>query len=340
MVNDVNLLAVGESQYSALFDVEGIPLDDLLVYRMGEEHYLVVVNASNNDKDWAWVNAVLKGEVMIDAGRPWVKWPVQDGVVLRDLRDPSAGAAMRAELALQGPKSRDILLALGGEAGDLTKIKNLPWAGITRVTLGGFDVIVSRTGYTGERVAYELFVHPDRLAAFWKALLAVGEPMGIKPCGLAARDSLRTEAGLPLYGHEMAGPLNLTMADAGFGTYIKTYKPFFVGREAFIAREARRKAEVIRFQVPEKGQPKPERLDRLVDSKGKVVGYVTSCSVDTEGYLLGQAYVNENDQAVGAALSVLVTPRRAPKPQDQLKMGERTQLPVPVIVLSRFPKRK
>ncbi len=202
---------------------------------------------------------------------------------------------------------------------------------------------MSRTGYTGERTAYELFVHPDRLVAFWQCLLEVGEPFGLKPCGLAARDSLRIEAGLPLYGHEMAGPLNLTMADAGFNTYVKLYKPFFVGREAFIAREADRitqaKPEVVRFRVPEKGQPKPESLDRVVDERGRVVGYVTSCAIDTEGYLLGQAYIQGKYQKEGTELAVLVTPRRTPKPQDQLEMGDRTQLPVPIVVLRRFPKR-
>lgn len=339
LVNDIHTLDIGQSQYSAFFDVEGIPLDDLLVYRLAQEHYLVVVNAANNDKDWAWVNAVLKGEVMIDPSRPWVKWE-GGGVTLRDLRDPASGADMRAELALQGPKATDILLALGGSDADKRKVKALPWAGICRVTLGDFDIIVSRTGYTGERVAYELFVHPERLVDFWKALLTVGEPFGLKPCGLAARDSLRTEAGLPLYGHEMAGPLNLTMADAGFHTYIKTYKPFFVGREAYIAREAQRKAGVLRFQVPEKGQPMPQQLDRIVDARGKVVGYVTSCAMDTEGLLLGQAYVSLDYHKEGTQLAVLVTPRRAPKPNQELKLGERTQLPVPIVVLSRFPKKK
>ncbi len=334
MVNDVGLIKPGQSQYSAFFDVDGIPMDDLMVYQMGPEYYLVVVNASNNDKDWAWVNAVARGEAQIDPQRPWVRWSGK-GLMLRDLRAAEAGADMRAELALQGPKAKDILLSLGGSAGDLAKVKGLLWAGICQVTLGGFDVIVSRTGYTGERVAYELFVHPDRLVDFWKALLAAGA----KPCGLASRDSLRTEAGLPLYGHEMAGPLNLTMADAGFGTYVKTYKPFFVGREAFIAREAKRKAEVIRFRVPEKGMPKPEQLDRLIDARGRVVGQVLSCAVDIDGYLLGLAYADQDYQAEGLQLSVLVTPRRAPKPQAELKLGDRVQMPVPVVVLSRFPKK-
>ncbi len=239
-------------------------MDDLLIYQIGSDHYFVVVNAANNDKDWAWVNGVLRGEVMIDPRRPWVRWQAPEGaVVLRDLRQPEAGADMRNELAIQGPKSKDILLALGGAAEDQAKVRGLPWSGITRVVLGGFDLIVSRTGYTGERVAYEVFVHPDQIVALWKKLLEIGEPMGLKPCGLAARDSLRIEAGLPLYGHEMAGPLNLTMGEAGFGTYPKAYKPFFVGREAYLDLEAKRDASVVRFRVQERGNRCRSRSIRL-----------------------------------------------------------------------------
>ena len=344
-VNDVHMLKVGKSQYTAFFGIDGLPLDDLLVYRMAKEHYLVVVNASNNDKDWAWINSVLAGTVLIDPQRPWAKWrPSGDGspaerVVLRDLRAPDAGDAMRVELALQGPAARDILLALGGAAEALAQIRRLLWAGITRVTLGGFDLIVSRTGYTGERVAYEIFVHPDRLVDLWQALLDVGTPLGLHPCGLAARDSLRIEAGLPLYGHEMAGEHGLTMAEAGFYTYIKLYKPFFVGRTAYIAREQARKGEISRFRVIEKGQPKPQAGDRLVNGKGKIVGYVTSCALDTQGYLLGQAFVITGNRRVNNELSVIVTPRRATKPPAELKLGQRTQLPVKVKILARFPKK-
>ncbi len=336
LVNDVDQIDVGHSQYTAFLGIDGVPLDDLMVYRLAEQHYLLVVNAANNDKDWAWVNAVLKGEVCIDPHRPWVRWQ-GEGLKLRDLRADAAGPDRRAELALQGPKSRAILLALGGTPTDLARVKSLPWAGITRVTLGGFDVIVSRTGYTGERVAYELFVHPERLGAFWKMLLEVGAPFGLKPCGLAARDSLRLEAGLPLYGHEMAGPLNLTMAEAGFGTYIKVYKPFFIGREAFINREAQREGRVIRFGVPEKG-PMPQNGDPVVDDKGKVVGFVTSCAIDTTGQQVGQAYVRDAYTAPGVKLAILVSPRREAKPRAQLTFGDRTQLPVAIVVLSRFPK--
>ena len=220
----------------------------------------------------------------------------------------------------------------------MAALRNLPWSGIARVTLGGLDMLISRTGYTGECVAYEVFVHPDRLVELWEKLLELGRDAGIKPCGLAARDSLRIEAGLPLYGHEMAGPLNLTMAEAGFGIYPKLYKPFFVGREAFAAHEAQRDAGVVRFRVPEKGQPMPQQLDPVVDDKARVVGKVTSCSVDTDGYLLGQAFVREDYQKSGTRLVVLVTPRREPKPREALKIGDRVPLPVAIEVLTRFPK--
>ena len=112
---------------------------------------------------------------------------------------------MRVDIALQGPKSRDILLALGVDAGTRKRIMALKRTELCEAVVGGFDLVVSRTGYTGEKMAFELFVHPDKAVELWNALLKAGEPLGLKACGLGARDSLRTEAGLPLYGHEMGG---------------------------------------------------------------------------------------------------------------------------------------
>ena len=114
--------------------------------------------------------------------------------------------------------------------------------------VGGFDLIVSRTGYTGEKMAFELFVHPERAVDFWNTILKAGEPFGVKPIGLGARDSLRTEAGLPLYGDEMGlgsgkhGHRDLGVAEGGFGSYVKPYKPWFIGREAYVARERNARA--------------------------------------------------------------------------------------------------
>src|SRR5690606_31192245 len=146
-------LAVGESQYSHFMLPDGSVVDDLMVYRVEEQRYLVVVNASNNDKDWAWLNAVNEGRVMIDADRPWAR--VQHPANLRDLRGARYGADCRVDIALQGPRSADILIALSGnDAAFAKRLKAMPWAGVMRAEPGGFVLIISRTGYTGERIAY------------------------------------------------------------------------------------------------------------------------------------------------------------------------------------------
>ena len=335
--NDVKRLKVGDSQYSYLLDVDGIPLDDLMIYRLENERFLAVVNAANNDKNWAWLQAVLDGAVMIDARDPSRRIEGRDRVQLRDLRLSQWGAEARVDIALQGPKSRDYLLQLGGSDADLAAIKRLKWAGVTTATLGGIDLIVSRTGYTGERVAFELFAHPERAAELFRALLN----LGATPCGLAARDSLRTEAGLPLYGLELAGDLNLNPADAGFGAYVKLYKPFFIGKRAFIDYEARRKTQVSRFRLDNKGARPAHYGDPIVNPRGRVVGIVTSCNIDSDGYQLGQALMQRDFRKPGTRLSVFAGAGRA-KPLDfaELRLGKRVKMPEPLTILSRFPKRK
>ena len=207
---------------------------------------------------------------------------------------------------------------------------------------GGFDLIISRTGYTGERVAYELFVHPDRAVELWNALMAAGEPLGMKPCGLAARDSTRTEAGLPLYGHEMAGAHDLNPADAGFGSFVKLWKPFFIGRRAFVDHEESRDRVVVRFRMNEKGVRRPETGDPVLDRRGKVVGHVTSCAIDAEGYLLGQAILPLSMSEPGTPLGVyqLGGGTRPIKAVDRTDVGSRLPMPDSAVVLTRFPERK
>ena len=173
---------------------------------------------------------------------------------------------MRVDIALQGPKSRDILLALGCDAATTKKVKALKRTELCEAVIGGFDLVVSRTGYTGEKMAFELFVHPKKAAELWEALRKVGEPLGMKACGLGARDSLRTEAGLPLYGHEMGGEMNFGVAEAGFGSYVKTYKPWFIGRKAFIERESNRKGVVVRFRFTDKAVRMAHNGDPVLDA--------------------------------------------------------------------------
>ncbi len=336
--NDIEAMAVGESVYTHFLDPDANVIDDTLVYRRAEEKYLVVVNASNDDKDWAWLNAVREGSVMVDHARPWAKAFGRE-VILRDLRDPKAGSDMRVDIALQGPKSRDILLALGTDPQTRRRVMALKRTELCEATIGGFELVVSRTGYTGERMAFELFVHPEKAAELWARLIEAGTPLGLKPCGLGARDSLRTEAGLPLYGHEMGGEFNLGVGDAGFGSYVKVYKPWFIGREAFIRHEATRKSIVTRFRFTEKGVRMAHPGDPVVDQKGRVAGFVTSCAIDREGYLTGQVYLDVSLAEEGTPISIYQSaPKNAGKAPAELTKGDRVTLPTLATVISRFPK--
>ncbi len=342
--NDIGALAIGESCYTHLLDPDANVIDDLLVYHRGVEKYLVVVNASNDDKNWTWLNAVKEGKVRVDNARP-CSWAYGRNATLRNMRDPKEGADMRVDIALQGPKSRDVLLALGCDAATRKRIMALKRTELCDAVVGGFDLVVSRTGYTGEKMAFELFVHPDQAAEFFQAVLTVGGMAGVKPIGLGARDSLRTEAGLPLYGHEMGagsgkfGERDLGVAEGGFGTYVKTYKPWFIGREAFLEREKGRKGIVVRFRFNEKGVRMAHGGDPVLDKRGRVIGWVSSCAVDKEGYLTGQAFVELKSAEEGTAIQIFQSaPKEAGKAPVTMKVGDKATLPNPATIVSRFPK--
>ena len=336
--NDIAALSVGESLYTHFLTPDAEVIDDLLVYRRAGEKYLVVVNASNDDKDWAWLKAVREGTVKVDNARPWAL-AFGRKLILRNLRDPKEGADMRVDIPLQGPRSRDILLALGVDDETRKRIMKLKRTQLCDAKVGQYDLIVSRTGYTGEKMAFELFVHPDQASALCKELLEVGQPFGIKPCGLGARDSLRTEAGLPLYGHEMAGDLGLGIAEAGFGSYVKVYKPWFIGREAYLAREAKRNGVVVRFRFDQQRVRMAHPGDPVMDERGRMIGSVTSCAADSEGFLLGQAFVQTKFAEVGTQIYIYQgAPDEASKAPAQLSTGDRVILPSAATVLRRFPK--
>ena len=338
--NDVSTLEIGRSHYTYLLFPDGSVVDDLMVYRRAADRYMMVVNASNNDKDWAWLNAVNDGDVLIDEKRPYAR--IQHPVTLRDLRDLTHGDECRVDVPLQGPKSTEILLSLVDDEALAQQIKTLPWAGLVEGTVAGYDLIISRTGYTGERTAYELFVHPQQAPQLWHKLIEAGEPLGLKACGLAARDSTRTEAGLPLYGHELAGDMKLNPADAGFGSYVKLWKPFFCGRGAFIAYEQKRDRKIVRFRMNEKAVRRPETGDPVLDKRGKVVGTVTSCAIDQEGYLLGLALVPLEIARPDTSLMIyqLGGGTRAIRPPREVKIGARLPMPDGATVLTRFPRQK
>ncbi len=342
--NDVSLLVVGQSQYSFLLDQDGHVLDDVWIYRLEPERYWMVVNAANNDKDWAWINAVRDGRVQIDPARPWSRALGTETVVIRDMRDPSLGSDMRAQLALQGPRSRDILLALLDEGDPL------------REAAAG-DEAATRSSTAGWRAMTCTWPAPATPASRWPLRSSSTRPrrrpcgtrcwrpaqtFGLQPAGLAARDSLRIEAGLPLYGHELAGPLDLNPADAGFPPYVKLYKPFFVGKAAFMAHEHRRQARLVRFRFDEEHARVPKQGDVIVNRKGRVVGAVTSCSIDSDGWLTGLAYVQEQYAKIDTRLGVFQVDSKAwaIKPLADLKTGDQVQLHDAITVIKRFLNKK
>jgi glycine hydroxymethyltransferase len=247
---------------------------------------------------------------------------------------------MRIDLALQGPASLAILQSLTGDPRLKDHLARVRKTGLTECELAGFDLIIARTGYTGEDIGYEILVHPDRAVAFWETLLEAGQPFGLQPTGLACRDSTRTEAGLPLYGHELAGPFDISPTGAGFGSYVKLHKPHFIGRTAHIEREKARGMEVARFRMNEKGVRMPKTGDPVVNRRGRAVGWVTSAAVDVDGRILGLAYIESRYHREGNEIGIFSLPARPVVEKEDkadLAPGDKIQLPDSATILLRFP---
>ncbi len=346
LTNYARWFSPGESFYSYLLDQDGNVIDDLMVYRRRDDLYLMVVNAANADKDWSWLNAVNNGEVLTDCQRPDLR--VLRPAILRDLKNPACGADMRVDLALQGPAALAILQSLAADPQLRDRLARVPKTGLIECVLGGpgtaseerFDLVIARTGYTGEDIGYEIFCHPDQAVSFWEAILEAGRPFGVQPCGLAARDSTRTEAGLPLYGHELAGPFDISPVGAGFGSYVKLHKPYFIGRAAHLEREKRRELEVARFRMNERGVRMPKTGDPVVNRRGRAIGWVTSAAVDVDGTILGLAYVESRYHREGDQLGIFSLPSRPVTEKDNkadLHPGDKVELPDAATILARFP---
>ncbi|NMA12206.1 MAG: glycine cleavage system aminomethyltransferase GcvT [Chloroflexi bacterium] len=336
--NDISALSVGETCYTHFLDPDANVIDDLIVYAIAEQTYLVVVNAANDEKDWAWLEAVRDNHVLVDRNRPCAR-AFGRHVILEDLRNPRMGDQQRVDIALQGKASKDILLSLESSPADKKVIEQLPRSAVGHVTLNGIDIILARTGYTGEKISFELFVHPDRAVELWRLLIEKGEPFGLKPCGLASRDSLRIEAGLPLYGHELAGSNNIKVNEAGFAHFVKTYKPWFIGRAAYLKDEKELTNRIIRFRFNEKAVRMAHGGDPILDVKGKMIGTVTSCSVDREGWITGLGLVEKSATAEGTNIFIYQNSGKVkPVSPDSIKPGEKVTLPGAATVLSRYMK--
>lgn len=324
----------GQSMYGYFLEPDGSVIDDGIIYRVADDHLYMVVNASNEEKDWDWLNAVNDGEVLIDEDRPWLE--VEASATLRNLKDPSAGEDQKRDLALQGPASLEVLQKLTDDQALMDDLARVRRTELIECELAGVPLVIARTGYTGEEWGYEILVHPDDAETLWNAILEAGEPLGVLPCGLACRDSTRIEAGLPLYGHELAGPFDISPIEAGFPGYVKYHKPFFVGRQALLTAEDSRERELIRFRVNEKGTRRPDTGDPVVDRRGREIGKVTSCSIDVDGYLVGLAIVQKRYNVEGTEIAIF--PLRGKSLDEALLRRSRVQLPIEATVLTRFPE--
>jgi aminomethyltransferase len=278
--NDVAKLAPGRIHYSAFLTEQGTYVDDLLVYRIGANELMIVVNAANAAGDFAWATGHARGDAKIE--------DVSDDYAL---------------IALQGPKAVEILRPLTGV--DLSAIR---YYGFAKGEVSGRGAIVSRTGYTGED-GFELYVAPDDAAAIWDALLDAGRPDGLVPAGLGARDTLRLEAAMALYGHEL--DRTVTPWQAGLDWTVKLDQGDFLGRGALVAQRASGIGrKLIGFVVEGRGIA---RQGHTLHQGDRQVGVVSSGTFSpTFEKALGLAYVEEPLAAPGTAVEIDVRGKRIP----------------------------
>jgi glycine cleavage system T protein len=334
----VPLLAPGDASYSYLLGPDGVPLDDIFIYRLAQEDFMVVVNAANAEKDWDWLQTVVGRGVVIDRERPWVEIDARDFQLL-DLKDPKNGRDQRVDISLQGPASLDILEECVVDEKMAQALRMLGRNKLLMGPIAGVNTVVSRTGYTGEEFGYEIYVHPDDAPQLWETILKAGKPYGIMPTGLGARDSTRTEAGFPLYGHELAGDLDLCPQDAGYPQFVRMHKPYFIGRGGQLERGRVRDMSVVRFRMLKRGIPVVKPGSPVTNRRGQVVGHVTSCATIEDGSQVGLAYVQDRYKEEGTSLHVFVQPRgkgHDPKRIPELKVGDRMHISDEAVVLSRF----
>ncbi len=278
--NDAGKLEPGRAQYSALTTPEGTVVDDLLVYQLAAGHYLLVVNAANIAKDVAWIRKQIGA-----AG---------DAVAVNT-------SSRYALIALQGPRAVAILQLL--TAVELDAIEYYTFAS---GEVAGVRATISRTGYTGED-GFELFVPPQQAAAVWSALLDAGGAHGLRPAGLGARDTLRLEAGMRLYGQDMDE--TTTLIEAGLGWTVGWDKESFIGREALLAQKRTGPSRrLVGFEMLERGIA---RHGCAVHAGADRVGRVTSGTLTP--FLqkaIGMAYVPVELAARDTELSIDVRGRR------------------------------
>jgi len=279
LTNDFTDMAINRVRYTVMCNENGGCVDDLIVYKFADDDYLLVVNASNKDKDFEHIKA-----------------NILPGTVAEDISDTIG------QIAVQGPNSLDVMKKLVDEE----KLPKKYYTAERHVDIDGVDCLVSRTGYTGE-FGYEIYIPKDETVHIWKLLREAGEEFGLIPCGLGARDTLRLEAGMPLYGHEIDDVI--TPLEAGLDFSVKMNKPEFIGKAALEA----------------KGEPKNIRVGLEVIGRGIIrehqdvymgderIGFTTSGThCPFIGKAVAGAMIPREYSALGTEVEVDVRGRKIP----------------------------
>ncbi len=272
--NDASKLVDGQAQYSCFPNSDGGIVDDLIVYRFGAEEYMLVVNASNIEKDW-----------------DWVAQHNDMGAVMKDISDDTA------LFAVQGPKAQKVLQKLTEV--DLSEVKFYHFA---QGKLAGEEMIISGTGYTGAG-GFELYVPKDKAESVWKAVFEAGEEFGIAPIGLGARDTLRLEMGYCLYGNDITD--ETSPLEAGLGWITKFTKDFVNSDNLKKQKEEGVTRKLIAFAMVDKGIPRHDYP--IIDSEGKEIGKVTSGTISpllNQG--IGMGYVTLGNHTIDSQVFIAI----------------------------------
>ena len=325
----ISAMPVGKAKYSLLLAEGGGIIDDVIAYRLAEDRYLVIANAGNRGfVDSAFAKRVRDFPSLVERDLP-ARAPGEErsfagflgdrGVDVEDVSDDYA------LIAVQGPNAEAILAATA----DITDV-SIPWSeqkyyAWASANYRGKPLLLARTGYTGED-GFELLVAADDAAALWDALLAAGAPHGLVPAGLAARDTLRLEAGMPLYGHELS--LDTQPSQAGLGRVVVTAKEHFVGKAALsAAAESTEAAQApVLVGLVAEGKRAGRAGYAVVDEDGSVLGEITSGALSpTLGHPIAMAYVKPSSAEEGTAVFLDVRGTRIPATVTALPFYRRTK---------------
>jgi glycine hydroxymethyltransferase len=315
LVNSVYGLAPGRCQYTALCRPDGAPQDDLYLNFLEHndatgEDVLLVVGNSGHESDYYLLKALAAGDARIDAEMPGKRFEGEVRFVsrLEGARGKGRWDDPLYSVALQGPKSREIILAAVSEK-DRKRVGAMEFNDLlTRVrpASGAGELVVTRTGYAGEPMGFEIYTTAGHLVELWEGLLA----LGATPAGLGARDSTRQEAGLPLFGHEIDGALRIPLSGGRMPRLVRFEKAFFVGRRGALDAERKRTKRV--FLLSAEGPRKVSEGWPVYTPAGEFLGHVTSTSTVRPGRTdAAQAYLEEDKVKVGDKV-VVTSPSRVP----------------------------